>query len=173
MSRIRASTVVALSEEVYSGDVTIAGSMTAPPALEQRAQDPVADIVQCGPSRANSERTDLRRTSQRRSRKLLILLVLTRLAPRAGFEPATLRLTAGCSTVELPRNRERGTLVLKGRRGRRQENPKFNGFPDTHATVPLAASAFLVHFCSTFVPVMCRRRCLDERFELDVTFLAT
>ena len=25
-------------------------------------------------------------------------------APRAGFEPATLRLTAGCSTVELPRN---------------------------------------------------------------------
>jgi hypothetical protein len=26
------------------------------------------------------------------------------LAPRAGFEPATLRLTAGCSTVELPRN---------------------------------------------------------------------
>src|SRR5690606_2112850 len=26
------------------------------------------------------------------------------LAPRAGFEPATLRLTAGCSAVELPRN---------------------------------------------------------------------
>jgi hypothetical protein len=25
------------------------------------------------------------------------------MAPRAGFEPATLRLTAGCSTVELPR----------------------------------------------------------------------
>jgi hypothetical protein len=26
------------------------------------------------------------------------------LAPRVGFEPTTLRLTAGCSTVELPRN---------------------------------------------------------------------
>ena len=26
------------------------------------------------------------------------------MAPRAGFEPATLRLTAGCSTVELSRN---------------------------------------------------------------------
>src|SRR5688572_13203692 len=32
------------------------------------------------------------------------LLTLSDLAPRAGFEPATLRLTAGCSTVELPRN---------------------------------------------------------------------
>src|ERR1700716_2950872 len=27
------------------------------------------------------------------------------LAPRAGFEPATNRLTAGCSTTELPGNR--------------------------------------------------------------------
>src|SRR5215813_8153995 len=26
------------------------------------------------------------------------------LAPRAGFEPATIRLTVGCSTAELPRN---------------------------------------------------------------------
>src|SRR6185437_15079457 len=26
------------------------------------------------------------------------------MAPRAGFEPATNRLTAGCSTTELPRN---------------------------------------------------------------------
>jgi hypothetical protein len=31
--------------------------------------------------------------------KALILL-----APRAGFEPATNRLTAGCSTTELPGN---------------------------------------------------------------------
>ena len=29
---------------------------------------------------------------------------LKRLAPQAGFEPATLRLTAGCSTIELLRN---------------------------------------------------------------------
>gem|GEM_PF-5175092 len=27
-----------------------------------------------------------------------------RKAPRTGFEPVTLRLTAACSTVELPRN---------------------------------------------------------------------
>ena len=26
------------------------------------------------------------------------------MAPRVGFEPTTLRLTAGCSAVELPRN---------------------------------------------------------------------
>src|SRR5438034_4070002 len=32
---------------------------------------------------------------------------LKRLAPQAGFEPATLRLTAGCSTVELLRNSAR------------------------------------------------------------------
>src|SRR6202011_1373807 len=30
---------------------------------------------------------------------------VTRLAPRAGFEPATIRLTVECSTAELPRNR--------------------------------------------------------------------
>src|SRR2546430_7455107 len=29
------------------------------------------------------------------------------LAPRAGLEPATLRLTAGCSAIELPRNARR------------------------------------------------------------------
>lgn len=28
-----------------------------------------------------------------------------KVAPRAGFEPATNRLTAGCSTAELPGNR--------------------------------------------------------------------
>ena len=31
--------------------------------------------------------------------------VTKRLAPRAGFEPATIRLTVECSTAELPRNR--------------------------------------------------------------------
>src|SRR5258708_2814316 len=30
------------------------------------------------------------------------------MAPQAGFEPATLRLTAGCSTIELLRNRSAG-----------------------------------------------------------------
>ncbi len=33
------------------------------------------------------------------------------LAPRAGFEPATLRLTAGCSTVELSRNVSTNAIV--------------------------------------------------------------
>jgi hypothetical protein len=35
------------------------------------------------------------------------------LAPRAGFEPATNRLTAGCSTAELPGNSLLG--VVKAR----------------------------------------------------------
>src|SRR6185436_13911986 len=31
--------------------------------------------------------------------------VLKKMAPRVGFEPTTSRLTAGCSTTELPRNK--------------------------------------------------------------------
>src|SRR6267378_171958 len=37
----------------------------------------------------------------------------SQLAPRAGFEPATIRLTVECSTAELPRNR-------RNRRGSRR-----------------------------------------------------
>jgi hypothetical protein len=37
-------------------------------------------------------------------RGALSLKSLFLLAPRAGFEPATNRLTAGCSTTELPGN---------------------------------------------------------------------
>jgi hypothetical protein len=33
-----------------------------------------------------------------------ICVFLREMAPQAGFEPATLRLTAGCSAVELLRN---------------------------------------------------------------------
>src|SRR6266566_9264130 len=46
-------------------------------------------------------------------------ILLRKLAPQAGFEPATLRLTAGCSTIELLRNRggnakvESRTLILR------------------------------------------------------------
>src|SRR5688572_18904627 len=36
---------------------------------------------------------------------------LKRLAPQAGFEPATLRLTAGCSAVELLRNKVSATCA--------------------------------------------------------------
>jgi hypothetical protein len=35
----------------------------------------------------------------------MVGLLLIGVAPRAGFEPATNRLTAGCSTTELPGNR--------------------------------------------------------------------
>ena len=39
------------------------------------------------------------------------------LAPRVGFEPTTLRLTAECSTIELPRSNGAGVLKpLKQRR---------------------------------------------------------
>ncbi len=34
------------------------------------------------------------------------------MAPRVGFEPTTYRLTAGCSTVELPRNVLFGSVLL-------------------------------------------------------------
>jgi hypothetical protein len=58
----------------------------------------------CGEQRGetNSQRAigaAARRRSTRQENKLL--------APRAGFEPATNRLTAGCSTAELPGNRAR------------------------------------------------------------------
>src|SRR4026209_2231377 len=36
------------------------------------------------------------------------------LAPRAGLEPATLRLTAGCSAIELPRNMACGRRITRG-----------------------------------------------------------
>jgi hypothetical protein len=35
------------------------------------------------------------------------------LAPRAGFEPATNRLTAGCSTAELPGNSLLGAMEAR------------------------------------------------------------
>jgi hypothetical protein len=40
----------------------------------------------------------------RQSLRPQVIEVVEDLAPQAGFEPATLRLTAGCSTVELLRN---------------------------------------------------------------------
>ena len=37
------------------------------------------------------------------------------MAPRVGFEPTTSRLTVGCSTTELPRNRaHRGCAYSRG-----------------------------------------------------------
>ena len=34
------------------------------------------------------------------------VISLIAMAPRTGLEPVTLRLTAGCSTIELPRNND-------------------------------------------------------------------
>jgi hypothetical protein len=56
-----------------------------------------------------------------------------RVAPRAGFEPATPRLTAGCSTVELPRNMGNLTSLLRGLGPRHRRGPE-------HAAVEWAAS---------------------------------
>jgi hypothetical protein len=48
------------------------------------------------------------RPKSERGQTSLDLTPCNRLAPRAGFEPATNRLTAGCSTAELP-----GTTALR------------------------------------------------------------
>src|SRR5262249_54022103 len=44
-------------------------------------------------------------------------------APRVGFEPTTRRLTAGCSTVELSRNRSLDNDLYKAPPEARQEHP--------------------------------------------------
>src|SRR6516225_6786154 len=44
-------------------------------------------------------------TTASESVSAMLAKCLIRLAPRAGFEPATIRLTVGCSTAELPRNK--------------------------------------------------------------------
>lgn len=62
----------------------------------------------------------------------------SKMAPRAGFEPATLRLTAGCSAVELPRNEvgrpERGRDVSAGPAAP-DGTAHSSGFPQRGATV--------------------------------------
>ena len=42
--------------------------------------------------------------SEPHHKKIHLCSGVSRTAPRVGFEPTTLRLTAGCSTIELPRN---------------------------------------------------------------------
>ena len=39
--------------------------------------------------------------------------MVAKLAPRAGFEPATIRLTVECSTAELPRNKAKRRSLAK------------------------------------------------------------
>lgn len=71
------------------------------------------------------------------------------LAPRVGFEPTTSRLTAGCSTAELPRNsltsRSSGCL-LSNRRDRRQGPTPFfcpNGALEGHGAAKPACGIAL------------------------------
>lgn len=45
-------------------------------------------------------------------KKIRMKRIFEILAPRVGFEPTTLRLTAGCSAVELPRNIAFRTFTL-------------------------------------------------------------
>jgi hypothetical protein len=49
-------------------------------------------------------------------------------APRAGFEPATDRLTADCSTVELPGNK--GLRLLRSPRRRNRSSRLRNAIKD-------------------------------------------
>lgn len=44
-------------------------------------------------------------------KKIRMKRIFEILAPRVGFEPTTLRLTAGCSAVELPRNSVRSSCA--------------------------------------------------------------
>ena len=61
----------------------------------------VALYDNCGIMEMNStQNTKRTRFENLRPRRVRII----KMAPRVGFEPTTLRLTAGCSAVELPRN---------------------------------------------------------------------
>src|SRR5436190_10519029 len=69
----------------------------APPALELEAERLVprgSHVHRRSRPSAYTEKPPRRRASRG----------LSKLAPRVGFEPTTLRLTAECSTIELPRN---------------------------------------------------------------------
>ena len=65
-------------------------------------------------------------------KKIRMKRIFKILAPRVGFEPTTLRLTAGCSAVELPRNFFGALRFLGARRYYRhfnfRRNPLFQNF---------------------------------------------
>ena len=58
------------------------------------------------------------------------LKYLISLAPRAGFEPATNRLTAGCSTAELP-----GKSLLAWQRRYNKAGPALKASPSRNSSV--------------------------------------
>ena len=65
-------------------------------------------------------------------KKIRMKRIFKILAPRVGFEPTTLRLTAGCSAVELPRNFFGALRFLGARKYYRhfdfRRNPLFQNF---------------------------------------------
>ena len=77
-------------------------------------------------------------------------------APRAGFEPATIRLTVGCSTAELPRNSD--TNVRKGAAYNKAfsacigpnrgflDHPRKHGKPCSGSTLPPGLNGLVCHF---------------------------
>src|SRR5438105_11484541 len=62
------------------------------------------------------------RTCQPQSQGVELVHDTIKVAPRAGFEPATNRLTAGCSTAELPGNAL--ATVASNKRGSRLQSVK-------------------------------------------------
>ena len=61
--------------------------------------------------------------------------VLKTLAPRVGFEPTTLRLTAECSTVELPRSSV--CYVIYYSKRREKKSTSVSVFNDSVASRPV------------------------------------
>ena len=83
------------------------------------------------------------------------------MAPRVGFEPTTLRLTAGCSAVELPRNF--GALLFPWRK------KVLYGFQFS------AQAPFLKIFAKPFMPLVrlfLRHRLLPSRIAREAINLA-
>ena len=114
-----------------------------PPSFVDRPLVPLFSHCRSG----RSERDTTRRWAQNRAHNFAASLgyrrnLLSGLAPRAGFEPATLRLTAGCSAVELPRNaagrhaprrceaRKRTPIV--NRSAPSQQHPRGRGYDGGH-----------------------------------------
>src|SRR3989442_13373137 len=63
-----------------------------------------------------------------------------KLAPRVGFEPTTLRLTAGRSTIELPRNGQRNIAILILLAVRKQVNAIHRGEEACRRSLPTSCS---------------------------------
>jgi hypothetical protein len=74
------------------------------------------------------------------------------LAPRVGLEPTTLRLTAACSTIELPRsNGSDGLAILVPPSGR--VAPEIQNEEDREAPLPCQGDLPLVGAAENMTPI--------------------